>query len=138
MKALKLSGPNGVKIARCCFGSALTDGMILIGVTNRYFAVRYIKKGNRNETVNLVPEITLPIDTLVFDPLVAMREKIQVICQKVNPMRGSRGVIRYAEGEIQTRFKLAGDNHEYEFRGREITLDIEAACRLDGVKVVEI
>jgi hypothetical protein len=139
MKCLKLSGPNGIKVARCLIGSVLTDGRILIGVTNRYFAVQYTKKGNRNETVNLVPEIILPIDTLVFDPFAAMREGVK--CKGFAPvMAGGDSVHGFIESFDDNEFGVAHCKGSTQMRmaNKYITLDIEAACRLDGVEVVDL
>jgi hypothetical protein len=139
MKCLKLSGPNGIKVARCLIGSVLTDGRILIGVTNRYFAVQYTKKGNRNETVNLVPEIILPLDTLVFDPFAAMREGVWAkgFAPTVAGGHDVRGFIESFESN-EWGVAICKGSTQLRMVNENITLDIEAACRLDGVEVVEV
>jgi hypothetical protein len=138
MRALKLSGPNGIKVARCLIGSLTDDGLNLIGVD----------PSSENPLIVTWPdahgcnghcEEFLPLDTLVFDPFAAMREGVWAkgFAPTVAGGHDVRGFIESFESN-EWGVAICKGSTQLRMVNENITLDIEAACRLDGVEVVEV
>lgn len=147
MKALRLDGSkaDARRVARCLIGSPTDDGLKLLGVdddSDNPFIVQWPDIHGCNGHA----EETLPIDTLVFDPFAAMREGVDV---KID---GSRVTTWWVENcykitNTPSDFRISflpidtiviPRKIKYTSDISAITLDIEAACRLDGVEVVEV
>ena len=142
MKALRLDGTkqDALRLARCCLNSRTEDDFELVGIDRCAQLFSFIVVSTISEAIQplQLSEIILPIDTLVFDPFAAMREDIIAICG-VFPK--THGITASKKEGGKWWFCLGKWQHKgYDFVRENvgISLDIEAACRLDGVEVVEI
>ena len=141
MKALKLSNtPEGLKLARCLFGSPIicqygaidNHESILCGQhTTETGASVFVVSSNFFLKFRGVGQIIIPIDTMVFDPFAAMREKVSIVeCGfHAYPTKGFTTCIEDNTLSIGCSF--------HAFIG-DVTLDIDWAATLDGVEVVEL
>ena len=133
MKALKLDGSkeDARRLARCLIGSKTLHGRILIGCVDD--AVNnFVIISMRGMSPEDFYTATLPLDTLVLDPFAAMREGISVIAD------GEPTVLDQCKFGIFGKYISARFGETTWHSYKSITLDIEAACRLDGVEEVEI
>ena len=134
MKMLKLDGskPDARRLARCLIGSPNDDGMKLIGVddeSDNPFIVQWPDIHGCNGHA----EETLPIDTLVFDPFAAMRDGVDVQIGD-----NSFGTIDGYSNSFRVMYREGDGRCCTWVKKEQISLDIEAACKLEGIEEIEI
>ena len=138
MRCLKLDGskPDARSVAMCLIGSPTDDGYKLLGVdeeSDNPFIVQWPDINGCNGHA----EEVLPIETLVFDPFAACFERLQVIAE-TNEL-GEEEIRLTTLREMECgKFGAWNEYRTHFVYFTSISLDIESACKMDGVEVVEI
>ena len=156
MKALKISNTvDGLRLARCLIGSKIyqysyfdvfgdfVEGFVvysntkiaLVGIRSNNKIIIEVAEGNVD-----CESIILPIDTLVLNPFSAMREAISIRVTDAHKRETFTGSISNSgiSPAGEWCFGIASDSENMDYYKEEITLDISAACILDGVEEVGI
>jgi len=142
MRALKIKNtPDGLRLARCLVGSCQENEMKLVGIDEQSKSpFMLVHTSLESIFPSTAEEIILPLSTLKLCPFVAMREGITVIsfAYEIEDTMSGEIVSISTDRLDKSLSSIIMYNGDW-FRCKDvsdITLDIEAACRLDGVEEV--